>query len=374
MNFSEFPKFSIVIPCFNQSEYLDDCFHSLFQQKFEAWEAILVNDGSSDETDSIGRNLAKRDSRILYIEQENLGLSAARNVGIKIAKGEFLLFLDSDDWLEPNCLKSYADVIPSNPEIKLFRCGYVYKDKPSGRRFHSHLPSSNGDTYPGVLTQNIGPCHSILIRRSFVEKLGGFDQSLKSCEDWDFWIRAGKMGARIQSISKVLVGYRYLPNSMSRNPRVMYDSLSEVSRRAVAFDLRLPEEAPKNQEYNLDFPEIQKNHLIRMLGVMIHQGKVEKSIIWYQEEQKKWNWRVEKKDWKYLSTYLSWGYFFEPVEIKHLLQKTKKDLNLFFIGLGYTDSEANEIIRMVFEPQLKRRNHQRFGKYFGALLNRLEFY
>lgn len=371
---SEAPKISIVIPCYNQAEYLDDCFQSLFKQQFEFWEAILVDDGSTDQTESLGRAFAKKEPRIQYIKQMNKGLSAARNVGMKIAKGEFLLFLDSDDWLEPNCLKSFADFIPSYPEVKLFRCGYAYRDKPGGRVFHSHLPSSDGNTYPRVLTQNIGPCHSILIRRSFAEKFGGFDQSLKSCEDWDFWIRAGKMGVRIQSISEVLVGYRYVPNSMSRNPLVMYDSLSEVSRRAGALDPRLPKEAIYNQKNDLDFPEIQKNHLIRMLGVMIHQGKVNESIIWYQEEQKKWNWRVEKKDWKYLSTYLSWGYFFEPEEIKHLLQKTKKYLNLFFVGLGYPDSESNEIIRMVFEPQLKRRNHQRFGKYFGALLNRLKIY
>lgn len=368
------PVFSIIIPCFNQSGYLDDCFQSLFQQEFEDWEAILVNDGSTDLTEAIGGDLVKKDPRIRYIGQKNQGLSTARNAGMKIAKGEFLLFLDADDWLESNCLESYACVIQSNSGVSIFRCGYAYWDKPSGRRFHRHLPSYNGNIYPGVLTHNIGPCHSILIRRSFAEKLGGFDPSLISCEDWDFWIRAGKMGEKLVSIPEVLVAYRYVPTSMSRNPRVMHDSLLEVSKRAGTFDPRLPKEAPFNQEYNLNFPEIQKNHLIRMLGVMLHQGKIDEAITWYQKKHDKWNWKVEKKDWKYLSTYLSWGYFFEPVEIKQLLQKTKKDLNLFFNGLGYRNSESNEIIRMVFEPQLKRRNHQRFGKYFGALLNRLGIY
>ncbi len=367
------PVFSIIIPCFNQSVYLDDCFQSLFKQKFKSWEAILVNDGSTDQTEAFGGNLVNRDPRIRYIEQENQGLSAARNAGMKIAKGEFLLFLDADDWLESNCLESYARVIQSYSGVSIFCCGYAYWDKPSGRRFHRHLPSNNGKIYPGVLTHNIGPCHSILIRRSFAKTLGGFDTSLKSCEDWDFWIRAGKMGAEIVSISEVLVAYRYVPKSMSRNPRVMYESLSEVSQRAGRIDTRLPKNASHNQEYDLNISEMQKNHLIRMLGVLIHQGKVYEAINWYREEQEKWNWKLKKKEWRYLSTYLSWGYFFESDEIKQLLQKTKTDLNLFFTGLGYSHIESKEIIQIVFEPQLKRRNHNYYGKFFGRLINMLKY-
>lgn len=368
------PDFSIIIPCYNQSHFLEDCFNSLFIQEAKSWEAILVNDGSSDQTESIGRNFAKRDSRVRYIKQENQGLSAARNTGMKIAKGELLLFLDADDWLELNCLKNYSRVISSNPEVTILRCGYSYWDKPSGRRFHSHLPCSIDNIYPSVLTHNIGPCHSILIRREFAESLGGFDISLKSCEDWDFWIRAGKMGAKIYTIPEFLVGYRYVPTSMSRNPRVMYDSLTEVSRRAGIPDHRLPKDASYNHAVDLDYSNIQKKHLIRMLGVMLHQGKAKEAGDWYSKEKKAWNWDEEDTDWMGLSTYLSWGYFFQPNQIEELLTDTTKDLTDFFSQLGYSKNKIKKLNRMIFEPQLKRRNHQRFGRLFGAVLNKLNWY
>lgn len=364
------PVFSIIIPCFNQSGYLDDCFQSLFQQEFEAWEAILINDGSTDQTEVIGRDLAKRDPRIRYIVQVNQGLSAARNTGMKIAKGDFFLFLDADDWLEPNCLKSYARVIPSNPEVKLFRCGYAYWDKPSGRRFHSHLPSSSGNIYPGVLTHNIGPCHSIVIRRSFAELLGGFDPTLKSCEDWDFWIRAGKMGSKIVSVPEDLVAYRYVPTSMSRNPRVMYEALSEVSERAGRIDPRLPKGSSYNQEYDLNISEIQKNHLIRMIGVLLQQGKVEEAVEWYEGEEKKWEWKIKKEDWKGLGSYLSWAYFFEKEQIEKLLRESLSKVQYFFQKLHYSKDQSVKLSRMVFSPQLKKRNHIKFGRIGGATINR----
>ncbi|NVJ47566.1 MAG: glycosyltransferase, partial [Cytophagia bacterium] len=335
------------------------------------WEAILVNDGSTDRTEAIAQAFVERESRIHYIKQENQGLSAARNAGMKIAKGNFLLFLDADDWLEPNCLKSYACVIESNPEMKLFRCGYAYWDKPSGRRFHSHLPSSNSNIYPGVLTHNIGPCHSILIKKDFAEKLGGFDPALKSCEDWDFWIRAGKMGVKIISIPEVMVAYRYVPTSMSRNPRVMYEYLSEVSRRAGTIDIRLPKESPFNEEYELEYSKIQKNHLIRMLGVMLHQGKIEEAIKWYHEELKKWNWIINSEDWKGLSSYLSWAYFFDKSEIKKLLSETLPRVEAFFLKLNYRKKESAKLSRGVFAPQLMKLNHIRFGKIGGGIINRL---
>ncbi|MHA7131826.1 glycosyltransferase family 2 protein [Algoriphagus namhaensis] len=368
------PSISIIIPCYNQAHFLGDCIGSLVSQNFPKWEAIIVNDGSTDRTADLAEEFSQKDPRIQSFSQTNQGLSAARNAGLYLAKGEYLLFLDGDDWLEPDCLQTFFEATLANSRLSLFRAGYAYWDRLGGTKFHEHLPFTNGPIYPQVLTANIGPCHSILIRRDLACKVGEFDTTLKSCEDWDFWMRAGRLGAEIYSIPKVLVAYRYVLTSMSRHPRVMYKSLSEVTRRAGKVDSRLPKYAPYNNEYDLDYPEIQKNHLIRMLGVMLHQEKVEEAITCYQEELKKCNWKLKKEDWKLLSSYLSWGYFFAPSEIKQLLHKTKKDLCSFFVGLGYSNNESNEIIRMVFEHQLKKRNHQRFGKYFGALLNRLEIY
>lgn len=350
---------------------MNDCFESIFCQGFQNWEAILVNDGSTDDTEDLAKELIQRESRVKYKYQKNQGLSAARNTGMAAAKGEYLLFLDADDWLYPDCLKTYSNFLRENPQSKLLRCGYAYWDHPNGRKYHSHNPGGDGLIYPTVLTQNIGPCHSILIRREFAESLGVFDTSLKSCEDWDFWIRAGKMGARIASISKTLVAYRYVPNSMSRNPKVMYQALTEVIQRAGKKDPRLPKDAAYNQDYDLDYAEIQKKHLIRMLGVMLHQGKIREAVGWYREEKEKWNWKIISEDWKGFSSYLSWAYFFEIKDIEKLQKETLLQVNDFFIQLGYSKKKSLNHSRIVFAPQLKKMNHIRFGKYLGAVINRL---
>jgi len=366
--------FSIVIPTFNHAKFLNDSFLSIHNQNFLNWEALILDDGSQDDTIEISNRIISLDPRFSYKFQTNQGLSAARNTGMGLAKGEFLLFLDADDWLEASCLESYSRLIESYSDVDLFRCGYAYWDRPDGRKFHAHLPFANGSIYPDVLTHNIGPCHSILIRRSFAEQLGGFDTRLNSCEDWDFWMRAGKMGAKIVSIPQVLVAYRYVPNSMSRNPRVMYEALTEVSRRAGIPDTRLPAEAKYNQSTPLDYPEIQKKHLITMLGVMLHQGRHQEAVEWYLSEAAKWNWKVFDLDWKRLSSYLSWGYFFEPDEIKVLLDNVKPTLNQFFLGLGNSISNSVQLVRMVMAPQLKKRNHQRWGSVVGGLKNKLGWY
>lgn len=368
------PIFSIIIPCYNQGVFLEDCINSILAQKFDNWEAIIINDGSIDDTEVIARSLEALDVRIIVQSQTNLGLSSARNNGMSIARGDYLLFLDADDWIETNAFSTISTVIFEYPGYELYRMGYAYWNKPNGLLFHTHVPMTNGEIFPQVLTQNIGPCHSIIVRSDFAKMLGGFDPLLRSCEDWDFWIRAGKMGAKIWSIPEVLVAYRYVRNSMSRNPKVMYEALSEVSWRAGRKDPRLPESAKFNYTYKLDIAEVQKDHLLTVLGVMIHQGGIEEAIVWYKQEQEKWNWSLEPEDLRSLSSYLSWGYFFRLEEINDLLKDVRPSLERFFCGLEYTKHEASSISRSIMSPQLKKLNHLRYGKFIGGILNKLNFY
>lgn len=368
------PVFSFIIPCFNHGKYLSDCLSSLLDQSYFNWEAIIINDGSTDDTKVVAESFVELDSRFSLVNRSNSGLSASRNVGIELSKGKYLNFLDSDDWLESSFLTRVIKLVDEFPEFDLIRTGYGYWDKPKGYCFHSHIPAQEYEVYPQILTQNLGPCHSLIIKKELVNRIGAFDSSLKSCEDWDFWIRAGKMGAKIYTIPEVLVGYRYVPNSMSRNPLVMYEALTEVSRRAGKPDERLPKDAPHNHAVELDYPSIQKKHLIRMLGVMLHQGNATEAAEWYATEKKFWNWEEEDIDWKGLSSYLSWGYFFEPDLIEKLLTQTASGLGEFFKLLGYLPNQIQSLIKMIFEPQLKRRNHLNYGKLFGGIKNKLGWY
>ena len=101
-------RFSIIIPVYNVEKYLRDCLDSVLGQSFSDWEAICVNDGSTDHSASILEEYASRDIRITVISQPNGGLSAARNTGMNAAKGDYVIFLDSDDWLEADALKTYS--------------------------------------------------------------------------------------------------------------------------------------------------------------------------------------------------------------------------------------------------------------------------
>ena len=98
-------KLSVVIPCYNVEKFVQKCANSILVQKGFDCELILVNDGSKDNTLHVLENLAIKDNRIKVINQENKGLSGARNTGIENAKGEYIMFVDADDWLEPNAFE-----------------------------------------------------------------------------------------------------------------------------------------------------------------------------------------------------------------------------------------------------------------------------
>ena len=90
---------SIIVPCYNQAHFLNESLDSVINQSYPNWECIIVNDGSPDNTEEIAKKWCKNDKRFQYLEKENGGLSSARNAGIKISKGEFILPLDADDIL-----------------------------------------------------------------------------------------------------------------------------------------------------------------------------------------------------------------------------------------------------------------------------------
>ena len=96
------PLISVIVPCYNQAQYLDECLQSVLDQTYQNWECIIVNDGSPDHTEEIAKRWLEKDNRFRYIYKDNGGLSSARNAGIREAKGEYLFFLDSDDSLNGN--------------------------------------------------------------------------------------------------------------------------------------------------------------------------------------------------------------------------------------------------------------------------------
>lgn len=136
--------FSIIVPCYNLSQWIRDCLDSVLRQNYPAWECLVVNDASSDDSAEIVAEYARKDSRIKLITKPNGGEGSARNAGLAVATGEWVFFLDGDDVMAPGALNALAKMVQTHPAESLFRFGYAEFD--DGASFpsvkHSETTSS----------------------------------------------------------------------------------------------------------------------------------------------------------------------------------------------------------------------------------------
>lgn len=116
---------SIIIPAYNAAETISATLESVCLQTFSNWEAIIIDDGSSDETAAIATSFAKQDARIRVVSQPQMGVSAARNTGIDLVKFDWLLFLDADDWILPSHLEQLTTILISDPQLDAAHCRWV---------------------------------------------------------------------------------------------------------------------------------------------------------------------------------------------------------------------------------------------------------
>jgi len=187
------PLISVIIPTYNHGQFIEEAVESVFAQTYKNLEVIVVDDGSTDETKRI---IEVFGDRVHYYYQPNRGPSAARNVGIKKATGEFLAFLDVDDMWMNNKLDLQLQVLKQNPHLGMVACGTNNIDESSAiinkyilKNFADH------DSLLKVLyiSQIIpGSSSGVLVRRKCLETVGYFDESIKIGEDWDMWLRISK--------------------------------------------------------------------------------------------------------------------------------------------------------------------------------------
>ncbi len=180
------PVLSIVIPTFNRAGFLEEALRSVLAQTFTGYELIVVDDGSTDRTPE----LAQEFSEVRWIRrEENSGVSQARNLGIRQARGRYLAFLDSDDLWQENKLEKQMNWMVSHPD-----CRVCYTDEiwiRNGVRVNpmdKHRKYS-GDIFLHCLPLCIVSPSSALMRADLLEEVGGFDESLPACEDYDLWLR-----------------------------------------------------------------------------------------------------------------------------------------------------------------------------------------
>lgn len=222
---------SVIIPCFNQARFLPDCFASLQAQSYPHWEAIIVNDGSTDDTGAVARGYAGRDPRFNYIEQDNRGLAGARNRGLREASGAYIQFLDSDDVIMPAKFELQIDALGAPDGLALAYCDFrccaqdnvsrILKfDKFCKPRFQMGRPVE--DIAARWETEFSIPAHCFLFdARLFRDHGIRFEERLPNHEDWDCWMRVFALNPRVVHVPDELAVYRRHPSAMSYNLKRM---------------------------------------------------------------------------------------------------------------------------------------------------------
>jgi glycosyltransferase involved in cell wall biosynthesis len=228
------PDFSIIVPAHNAASTLGETLDSVVTQTLHSWEAIVVDDGSTDRTAAIAEDYAARDPRFTVVRRSNRGRSLARNAGVALSSGEFLCPLDADDVYLPSFLEAQHQFIVEHPGFDVYSCN-VDAWMPDGSR----LPYALGSAYLGIVETRLDDLlernrFTILtvFRRDMFERLGGFRPSLERLEDYDLWVRAAAAGSRLLHNPATLALYRQrLGGAPDEYPRML------LAQRDVLVDL-----------------------------------------------------------------------------------------------------------------------------------------
>jgi peptidoglycan/xylan/chitin deacetylase (PgdA/CDA1 family) len=238
---------SVIIPAYNVEKTLADTLKSLQAQTFPKWEAIVIDDGSSDNTPVIARQFAAQDWRIRFISQQNSGSSVARNAGVRLAQFDWLLFLDSDDWITPTHLQRMTETLMADASLDAVHCGWVYVNQ-NGTLSDEMYGDASPDLFPTLARHCAFHICACVVRKVVVEAVGGWDPSLRTCEDWDLWQRIARTGARFGVVKEVLAFYRMQPSSLSRQGNQLFVDAMRVIAQGHSPDPRVPDPHPSHRD------------------------------------------------------------------------------------------------------------------------------
>ncbi len=230
---------SVVIPARNAEATLGDALDSLLAQTRADWQAIVVDDGSTDATAGIARAYAARDGRIGLLSDGRAaeGVAAARNRGIAAAEGRWLQFLDADDWLLPAFVERMLGTLEGREGARLAYCGYR-RATPAGTLGAVQWNAALARQAYGILARQCEiAIHACVLERTLAIAAGGFDSSLRTCEDWDFWIRVARSGVAFVPVPEPLAIYRIRKDSLTSNVEVLMADARTVIERAFATGL-----------------------------------------------------------------------------------------------------------------------------------------
>lgn len=264
---------SIILPTYNRAYVLNRAIDSVMGQTFKDWELIIIDDNSKDNTEDFIKGI--NDKRIKYIKNiKNLGGAEARNVGIRIAQGSYIAFLDSDDEWLPQKLEKQVVVLDSKKDIG---CVYVDFHTANFEKKQTYSPiKKEGYIYSELQRANFITLPSLMVRRECLESAGIFDKSLPRLQDWDLLLRLS-LKYKISFIDEKLLNVFYSEDSITAN-RKSY---------SVALELILD----KYQDEYRKVPEIYARHLFNLANSLSYEEdsafKVKKFLLLAWKNNKK---------------------------------------------------------------------------------------
>lgn len=251
---------SVIIPCYNQARFLLETCNSLLAQDYNNWEAIIVNDGSLDETEEVAKKIVDLDDRFKYFYKSNGGLSSARNFGLENANGDYVQFLDSDDVLRP---EKFSNSIKLIDHFDIVITDFLRFKSDNGKLKKAFCNLSEQQyTFESILlnwdVKYSIPIHCGIFRHSAIKAIL-FDEELKAKEDWFFWLQVFKHTPKVLFLNEQLALYRVHKKSMTKDNALMhenlnlaykkiYNSLSE-NDRGIFFNRLTKELSDTRQQY-----------------------------------------------------------------------------------------------------------------------------
>ncbi len=224
----ESPLVSVVMPAYNVAWCVGRAVDSVLAQDYAKRELIVVNDGSTDDTRAV---LAAYGDRIVVVDQDNRGMSAARNAGIDRARGTYVAVLDSDDWWLPAKLARQVELMESRPEIGFCSTSARVVNGEGQLINDWRCPVRNPQILLTLFAENAaiaGGCSAVMVRKALLDQVGSFDESLRGFEDPDLWIRLAAVSG-YACIDETLVGVLRRDASVSRN----LDSMRVAALRSL---------------------------------------------------------------------------------------------------------------------------------------------
>ena len=270
-------KITVIVPCFNQGKFLDNSLGSIYNQTYSKWECLIIDDGSTDDTKDIALSWCQIDSRFIYQYQVNKGLSSARNIGLQISSGDYIQFLDADDYLVGEKLNRSIEIMKMQSETDIVITNFkMFSDNVK----NTTLPFCDLDAHQYNLESILFnwekkfsiPIHCALFKSELFENFR-FPEELRAKEDWVMWLSMFKENPNYFYLDEQLVLYREHSDNMTKNQLLMNSEMHKalsIAKSIVPQDMFTRYLMKIIEELKMD-----KNRLI----TTIHNYKNSKSYV-----------------------------------------------------------------------------------------------